>query len=390
MLDTVVIVMSEGFNIMQPELFEPSAKILTDGNSYLGGRGYIQCKQNPTKAELRAGIYKPRLTYTKRFIGAGRFGLSLKIELSLPKLIHGNNFDELSDVDFDKVVSKLQKILKEQMGVWIFEDILANAPISTVHYSKNMPLTDGRRPKYWLDILAEANSSRILDTNKADYRNNGHLFKLHAKSYEIAFYDKIRDLKRAKITDNRAFGRGNEIQLSLLDSFEERKSFFEVLRFEIRLNTRQKIRSIFKKLNIDSKPTLKDVFSSETALKVLNYYLDEIRSKRPALFDYKRSSAKQFLSEVYISNPKLSPRKIFQLLGIKVAFDEMGMRETREMLAGYTDRTWYRLVSEVNKTSFPNRIDPLLELKEKLAIYEPIHLIDYEDILINNDKNEAN
>jgi hypothetical protein len=390
MLDTVVIVMNEGFSIMKPDLFEPSAKILTDGNSYLGGRGYIQCKQNPTQAELRAGNYQPRLTYTKRFIGAGRFGLSLKIELSLSKLMYGNNFDELKDSDFDEVVSKLQSILKEQMGVLIFNNVLADAPISTVHYSKNIPLVDGRRPKYWLDRLAEANSSRILDTNKADYRNEGHLFKLHAKSYEVAFYDKIRDLQQAKISDDRAYSRGNEGQLGLFEVLQQRQQFFEVLRFEVRLNTRQKIRSIFKKLGVNSEPTLRGVFSSDQSLEVLTYYLDEIRAKRPALLDYKGSSAKKFMTETYIANPGLGPRKILQLLGMKVAFDEMGMRETRQMLNGYSDRSWYRLVSEVNSIHYPNRKDPLLELRDKLANYAPLHLIDYKDILINNDKYEIN
>lgn len=390
MLDTVVIVMSEGFSIMEPDRFEPSARILTEGSSYLGSRGYIQCKQNPTKAELKSGNYKPRLTYTKRFIGASRFGLSLKIELSLPKLIHGNNFDELSDADFEKVVTKLQHILKEEMGVLIFKNVLVDAPISTIHYSKNIPLTDGRRPKYWLDKLAEANSNHILDTNKADYRNEGHLFKLHAKSYEIAFYDKIRDLQQARIAGDRAYSRDNAMQLSLLDTFQERKSYFEVLRFEVRLNKRQKIRTIFKKLDIDSEPTFRGIFSSDKSLKVLLYYLDEIRSKRPPLLDYKRSSAKQFMTEIRISNPKLGSRKIFQLLGMKAAFDEMGVREARQMLSSYSDRTWYRLVSEINKINFPNRKDPLLEIRNKLTTYKPLNLIDYEDVLINNDKNEIN
>jgi hypothetical protein len=389
MLDTVVIVMSEGYQIMNPDRFEPSLNILTQGSGYLGARGYIQCKQNPTKSELRSGIYKPRLTITKRFTGHGTFGMSLKIELSLPKLIYGNNFDELSDFDFDEVVTKLQAILKS-MDVFIFKDVLKNAPISAVHYSKNIPITDGRRPKYFMDRVAESNISKILDTNEASYRNEGHLFKTHTNSFEVAFYDKIKDLEMSKRSQKRAYENSSEIQLDLFDELKNRKAFFEVLRIEIRLNKRQKIKSIFKKIDINKLPTFQNVFSSEISIKVLLYFLDEIIAKRPAIFDYKMKSTKKFLSETIISNPDIGPNRLLQILGAKLAFDEFGMRETRNILDRYSDRSWYRLVSQIKKIKYPNRKDPLTELRRKIEQYTPLHMLDYKGIMINNDKNEIN
>ncbi|MBP7700525.1 hypothetical protein KA111_00525 [Candidatus Woesebacteria bacterium] len=389
MLDTVVLVMHEGYTIQNPDRFEPSARILTEGSGYMGGRGYMQCKQNPTKSELKAGFYKPRLTLTKRFTNFGTFGLSLKIELSLPKLIYGNNFDELNDSDFDKVLDKLQQRLKS-MDVLVFKHVLANTLISSVHYSKNIPITDGRRPKYWMDKIAEANISKILDTNQVDYRNEGHLFKTHTNSFEIAFYDKIKDLEMSKISSKRSYENDNEIQLDLFDELKNRKAFFEVLRMEVRLNKRQKINSIFKKLYIFKEPTFQNIFSSEISVKVLLYYLDKIREKRPAIFDYRITSTKKFLTETIISNPNIGANRLFQILGAKLAFDEFGMRETRNILDKYSNRSWYRLVNQIKNVKYPNRIDPLTEIRNKLLTYDALDLIDYKNHLINNDKNETN
>lgn len=72
--------------------------------------GIRKCVQNPTKEDERNGIYKPRLTYIRRWDGIdGRY--TLKIEFSVPKLLYSNNFDELSDSDFPLVIRALKERL---------------------------------------------------------------------------------------------------------------------------------------------------------------------------------------------------------------------------------------------------------------------------------------
>src|SRR5688500_11298274 len=119
MLDTVALSLNHmEFEVMEPEAFTPSARGLLQPPYYpLGARGNFSCKQNPTKSELEQGIYKPRLTLTKRKgKGHGGFNLTLRIEFSAPKLLLGNNFDELLEMDFEKVVDVLQRKLSG-MGI---------------------------------------------------------------------------------------------------------------------------------------------------------------------------------------------------------------------------------------------------------------------------------
>src|SRR5262249_9425762 len=103
MLDTVVLTLDRRqFEVLQPERFSPSAKGLLVPPYYpLGARGNFACVQNPTKADLQGGRYLPRLTLAKRKIPSG-FALTLRIEFSAPKLVFGNNFDELESCDFAK------------------------------------------------------------------------------------------------------------------------------------------------------------------------------------------------------------------------------------------------------------------------------------------------
>jgi hypothetical protein len=161
MIDTVVLTLTKGmFYINEPDLFEPSARLVLGDGLSIGGKGYIVAKQNPRKRDLENGIYKPRLTLTNRFNGTGGREPTLKIELSLPKLLFGNNFDELVASDFSFVAELLKSRLRD-MGVRVMDETLKNAPVSSVHYAKNIPLTDGTTPHYIIGKIKEANLADV-------------------------------------------------------------------------------------------------------------------------------------------------------------------------------------------------------------------------------------
>ena len=204
MIDTMVLTLNHGmFTILDRNKFTPSASGLYDltGGYGLGGRANMKCTQNSTTNELKQGIYKPRLTVTKRQNKLGGYDIPLKIEFSAPKMLFGNNFDEMTDSDFPKLLRKLNTTLREQMDVYISEDTLANAPISSIHFSKNIALTDYTLPYTYIKQLTKVNINKKLDTNQTDYRNEGHSFKYRASSFEIAFYDKLKDLQQGIISE---------------------------------------------------------------------------------------------------------------------------------------------------------------------------------------------
>jgi len=321
---------------------------------------------------------------TKRFNATGRHEATLAIEFSAPKLLYGNNFDELTENDFTPVIELLQSKLKE-MGVGVFTNILEIAPVSVVHYSKNIPLTDGTTPHYLISKIKEANISLSLDVNQTDYRNDGHSYKWHSNSYEVAFYDKLKDLEMAKKSEKRAIENDNAIQLKLFETFKERKRL-EVMRMEVRLNKRQKIGQLFRSLDIQSELTLKNLFSHGIAQQVLLHYLDELENKRLALFDYKPTTTSTLLADLVINNPSISIRKTIQLFGLKQAFDGTTPRELRNIFGKYGQRSWYRLISEAKKIKLPTTKSPFGVVREHLTHFEPLKLVEFQSEMLNNDK----
>jgi len=94
------------FHIREPDKFSPSARWVNNPKWHYR----ISSKQNVIKGEVRRGIYKPYLILTPKTNSSGIVPM-LKIELSLPKLMFGNNIDELQYKAFVSVVTKLQVVL---------------------------------------------------------------------------------------------------------------------------------------------------------------------------------------------------------------------------------------------------------------------------------------
>lgn len=390
MIDTVVLTLSQNmFTILDHEKFTPSTKGLYDATSgyyRMGGRANVKCYQNPTSKELKQGIYKPRLTVTKRFNRERNFEITMKIEFSAPKLIFGNNFDELTDANFTEIIGKLKTVLKE-MGVFVFESKLEKAPVSSIHFSKNIPLTDFTTPYTYLEQLAKVNINQRLDTNQTDYRNEGHSFKYRANSFEIAFYDKLKDLRQAKTSEKRAEESDNQIQLNLFDLLSQNKPF-EVLRMEVRLNKRQKIKQILKKIGINTEVIFTNLFSQEMSKLVLSHYLEEIEKNYPPLLAYQYETPKSLFTSLLTANPKITLSTALKMMGLRVLLNEVGVREFRQVTKRYGNYNWYSLNKEMKKLEKTGNSSVFTTLKKEINLFKPLKLVDFEAKMLNNDKNE--
>lgn len=376
MIDTIVLTLnSDNFRIIDHSKFSPSTLGLFHPPYYnLGGRANFKCVQNPTKTELEKGIYKPRLTVMKRF-QAGVNIKVLRIEFSIPKLIFGNNFDEVEETQFEDIIKNLYSALYD-MGVLVIPHVLRDAPVSAVHFSKNIPLTDYSTPSLILEKLSKIDLNESLDLNQTDFRNGGHSLKFRANSFEISLYDKRKDLQKAKVSEKRAIERDNAIQLELFDQWKP-KTPFEVLRMEIRLNQRAKIKQIFEKNDISILMTFASVFKRTVAQKILLYYLGQIK-RDYTLLNYQPKNGREFIRDFKANNPKVKIRKMLQIYAVKKLTDELGTRSFRQAIKGYGLHHWPRLKNNLETLRFPDApFEALKTIEDNLKHFEPFRLKDY-------------
>lgn len=200
MIDTIVLsIPQHKFKILNHRRFNPSTEgFFMPPYTIMGGRRFIKAVQNPPKSAFKNGVYLPRLTVIKA-IRRGGYVIELKIELSLPKLFFGNNFDELGNDDFLRVNRLLHRALYK-MDVLVELEDLEYASVSAIHYSKNIHLKNHTSCSMILSELHKIDLSQKIDIGTERFRNGGHALHYHTNTRDIVFYDKMKDLEKAKIS----------------------------------------------------------------------------------------------------------------------------------------------------------------------------------------------
>lgn len=375
MLDTIAILLPEkDFLIKNPERFTPHAGAIF--NSTFRDAGLIKAIYNPTKEEKIRG-YKPRLTLLRRPYTIRANAIFLKVEFSAPKLIFGNNFEELKgDEDLGAVVASLRKALAA-MGIETNHDVLLNAKVSSIHYSKNI-LLERTTPCFLLiQALEKLDLSAKLDLTQTDFRNSGQMVKYHANTYEIALYDKVKDLEQA-----RKFGCKRSIE----KDYEHTVNLFtyklkpEVLRFEIRLRSK-KITTLFKSLGFKFERTLSNLFSADLSRTILMHYW-KIITDGLYLMNIDTKDVEKLIHAIRSRFPQKRPSKIMELIGFITSCQKLGIQGAKLAL-GIKNYQWYRLKADIKVleglTTCP-RFLIINNIKQQLKEFIPLIK---EDIVIN-------
>lgn len=382
MLDTIALTLDRHqFEVPEPDRFSPSAKGLLAAPYYpLGARGNFACAMNPTKSALAAGRYSPRLTLVKRKVRGG-FALTLRIEFSAPKLLFGNNFDELTVRDFEPVLEALHRSVVA-MGIRVGVDTLRGASVSTIHYSKNIAFTDHTTCSMVMSELELIDLDRRLDLSHTDYRNEGHAIRYHANSYEVTFYDKLKDLEKARYSEKRAIERDYGPQLHL---FADRGAFpkeLEVLRMEVRLGTRAKIMNIVRSIEPGTEPTFAALFNPWIAKSALMRSWKAVRGQLPLIEQAKAHRPEDLLARLAAdANGQARPGALLQQLGAFVLVGSVGFRGAGALMTRHcSPRTWQRYKRQMKALpqAAPKGFSALRRVDYALARFEPLRIRDFQ------------
>lgn len=368
MIDTIALTMKQNeFNILDWHKFQ---------RSVVSGRdSFVKYVYNPN---IKIEGYKPRLTIYDRF-GTKQ----ARIEFSAPKLLLGNNFDELKEDDFEPLVQKLTKDL-QSMGFQVYQWNLRNAEIAKIDYSKNIIFTDYTSSSMLINELNKIDMSAKLDQTTKNFRNNGNLLVYHANSYEICFYDKRKDLEQAKkYGDKRAIEKDNVVQLNLFDNIASDP--LEVLRLEYRLNDRRQMKKIFSRFGIETELKFQSLFKKEYSQKLLLSIWQTFENDL-TLTTQKVDDPMAFLENIFIAKPDIS---LLKALAYAKAFEiassgNGGIKKFKDCIDRHSDsRSWYRIKSQLKGIKLaPNRakLEALMQIGSQIEEFKAVKLKDYPQL----------
>lgn len=337
MHDTVILTIpKENYRILEANRFKPSANVLINNPSlYL-----IKCMNNPTEEEKKI-FYYPRMMIVRRPSDTLEESLPLRIEFSAPKMLFQNNVDELEEKDFDELVAAL-KWRMHQMGVEVEAQAIRLAKVSAMHIAKNIALKNNYTTRYVLGEIQKVNVNRKLDLDKTQFRNNGRALIYYAKSNSFVLYDKIKDINQH---NGRSIDQDQTDQQLAL--FKTPSQELEIIRLEVRLSNRTKMKTVLKELGYSQDPTFEYVFKRDLCQKVMQQYWQKIVSEK-YYFLFDMDSKPQKLLQKIITKLDIKPKQAIYLTGLKILCkDADGIAGLRQCLEkNCSSKTWGRITQD--------------------------------------------
>ncbi|MCT4552218.1 MAG: hypothetical protein N4A44_00975 [Alphaproteobacteria bacterium] len=375
MIDTITIFLKEtDFKITEYEAFNPSARGIFEYPYYKLSQGHYECYQNASARDKKEGIYKPQLTLSKKLMKDGKgYNIGLKVQFSAPKLLYGNNFDELENTDFKEVIDKLHKALKS-MYVETTKEALKTSDLVAIHFGKNIIL-DNCPVSLITKSIAKMDISKKLDSNQTDFRNEGHSIKFRTNSYELTFYDKVKDLQQSKISDKKALEGDNYPQRDLFS--KSQLDCLQVLRIEVRLNNKTLIRKALRDNGLNPQSIqINQLFNKVIAKRILTNFWDKYINPSLAVVVLAEDESKVLYQKLL--NHGLNHSKAIKCLGALSLIKEEGIRNYKGL-----DKTYNRIKKDIEKIDFKNNYlyNTFKDVKSKIQSMNSLKLDNYKERL---------
>ncbi len=375
MIDTVKLLIP----VHNPLIFDGGRFSPISLEQLVNSRGYGKTYLNPSPTYAKMGKYMPRLTMYKR---VQKFGVvyQLAVEFSAPKMLFGNNFDELTENDFEALLTALQSSLHELLGHRFFKTQLAHADIAAWHPSKNIVFLDYTSCQTILNTMGKLDVSKMYDLQKTDFRD-GHVVHIHTNSLDIAFYDKMADLRKAKKSSKRAFEKDSNLQLNLLEGLSEYRPM-EVFRYEVRFVGRASIKRAYPELD---KWTFENLYTKEKCQAVLLKHWNKITGSVDMLaLDVKEPY--ELLQNYLEANDNVTPQAALAAVAGLIITSQVGAVGLRNVLeAVYGKQAWYR-IKPLLKPPDAYRFTSFLHIDEALQRFTPARMSDFLSNIENTGK----
>lgn len=330
-----------------------------------------------TAQEKKDGIYIPRLTMIKA-VRKGGVPIMLNIEFSAPKVVNGDNYNELADSNLDFLAEQLKRKLTHYGIIVTDNDTIKNAMVSTIHYSKNIPLTDYDTTYEVISDLEKCNFTTNKKADRQVYRGGGEAIHYYSSKWALCIYDKQKEYDRSKVSEKGLLEKDNYCQLSLFDDNPLAQSV-QMLRVEARYIGRQQIGKSLKDAGVTVNGyTLRDLFSEKVSKAMLKHEMARLRASYPVMLLAKKSKRDLFL-ELQIQNPRKQLSTIMNAVAYKTLLDDTGSRDLRT-ISTTTNRQWYRFNKAMNELNFDRRkLRSFDIIDEQLERFVPVKLQEYLD-----------
>jgi len=304
------------------------------------------------KSHINGFNYIPKINIAHNLYSG--LGPQLYIETSISKALFGNNYEEWMDKDLEMFVKWLISVLKA-MGIETKEETILHTTILKFHFAKNFIFPDEQTFKLFFEILKKIKYPWLKGKSEI-YPNGGISYCYYSDIFSISFYDKLSELsiKHPKLVGEL---RANGINY--------------VLRAEIQVNDRQKLKRLMKEFGFDGEITLATMFQIKRLISVFDKVFNKLHQKAPYFYNYTNNINDLLESIAARVNSMSELSNIF----LKLMLDKKnGIVGAKKLIAEFNIRGKKAFIKKNNQilTSNPYIQNIFSKLLDMVKEYEPI------------------
>jgi hypothetical protein len=190
-------------------------------------------------------------------------------------------------------------------------------------------------------------------------------------------YDKIADLRQAKVSDKRSWEDDNYSQLDLIKEFDKYTNV-TIPRWEIRLNGKRTILKELKAIGASTDLSFGHLFSTDISRKVLLKHWQNIFNQIE-ITETVANTATQILVSYKQSEPSMKFAQASALTLMQLLRKEArGERAVRNIITGlFGDMQYYRLKKMSRDPSSQTRLKDLLYITKTISAMKPVTTADF-------------
>ena len=340
MIDTIQFTLPEGSYKIIEDNFQPSYEVLNHKVFYMKGKRLfpeIEMSGNKRFYYPKVSLYEETKKGQKRII-------NMKVEVSVAKMINGNNLFSIRETDKDIFIKNLLTTLKI-MGVETTYKDIEKGMCTKGHFAVNIIVPVS--PEVIIEDMARAIIPAKTDCAKDRFSNGGYCLHYHLKRKEVAIYDKFTEIlankpKQSVCADNTL----KTISESEIEDYQRNGVY--VLRFEARFNKKLELWQAFGKYT-----QVQDLFNDNKIKEIIYKKWCEIKESMYKL-PKEKLTAQELFEDIICKNPKVKIAKIERLLGYCLILREKGGVSLRKQLKKHlTEVKVRRIMKEIKGLKIP-------------------------------------
>lgn len=327
---------------------------------------YVGLSRTATKQEKQHGDYGPKVTLSN-LTGA------CTIEVSLPKLLKGNNLQELNCSDFKQIIRMLRVHLWSY-GIAVSKENLRTADLYRVDFGKNIDLTSICSVADVLALLNRCIGFGRKATYQIQYQNGGRALRLQNASTDLLLYDKLYAYEMAGISEKLSIEKDHYCQKPLYEMLScSNKS---VLRIEQRYTTRRAIKRLFALYGI-LRHTFEDICNPKVGQDVITAEWKLL--VKNCIFPM-QSREKHLLAqimEILKTGQCKTLRSVFTYVLLQYLLEEYAAKDLRKRFMPYASAsTLDNLFGMVHTCAHASGVLPdiLAEVTRQIMVWKPFEM----------------